>query len=70
MKTLAERRADYKKVSKKIKELGSEGLAAMLKDATQVHSGIGGTAVKLFKCKTHLKLGSAYNLTLPNFCYK
>lgn len=47
MKTLAERRADYEKVSKKIAELGREGLAAILKDATQVHSGIGGTAVKL-----------------------
>lgn len=47
MKTLAERQADYEKVSKKIEELGSEGLAAILKDATQVHSGIGGTAVKL-----------------------
>ena len=47
MKTLAERRAEHEKVSRKIEELGSEGLAAMLKDATQVHSGIGGTAVKL-----------------------
>jgi serine/threonine protein kinase len=47
MKTLAERRAEHEKVSKKIEELGSEGLAAILKEATQVHSGIGGTAVKL-----------------------
>jgi len=47
MKTLAERQADYTKVSKKIEELGSDGLADLLREATQVHSGIGGTAVKL-----------------------
>ncbi len=47
MKTLEQRRADYEKVSKKIKELGDEVVAEMLKNATQIHSGIGGTAVKL-----------------------
>ena len=47
MKTLEQRQADCEKVSKKIEKLGNEGLAAILKDTTQVHSGIGGTAVIL-----------------------
>lgn len=47
MKTLSERKANHEKVSQKIAQLSEESLDSMLKEATQVHSGIGGTAVKL-----------------------
>ena len=47
MKKLAERRANYEKVSKRIEELGNEGVEALMKEAIQVHFRIGGTAVKL-----------------------
>lgn len=45
--TIKKRRQNYKKISHKLSEIGSEEISELLKNSEEIHSGIGGRAVKI-----------------------